>query len=478
MSPLLYTTKMSLPNLSAQEEEELLRSLNEISTNRANILDEPIPQQLPEPIAPSKNPLKPPRRTRKRQDLRNFDPIRPTNIPEQEKYQNILPYLLGRPVGRQEGVIQGRRFIFWRRNHNLFRKKTNYFMQRIRHRAQTTYYVHHVYSYWLQNVEDGNIILFYKNSGGSPWIERNEAAEEWLAEQEESRLNVDTIERPSTKWVFRGFSDVDVKVVFSQQPLLGTGPLLDWLRSLAHGRAMVALDTFQDNLCLWRCIAVHLGARPDRSTAAAREMAKSFLNTTEDDIPNSLMDDLEAVEKHLNKQKPFSQWIGIRVYEPVDFGETRIIHWRLMSPPPKLANIVTIGVYDGHAFLIKDISKPAKTFVCVDCRAGFTQACSLQRHSQTCSKGETVIDCPGEKVDAPPTNFEKAFFPKQGASPESIWWLERMARKYKIHIHHVLCGHGGERIILRAPVDGYHPPTRTVFQYHGCYWHGCPKCFP
>jgi len=29
-----------------------------------------------------------------------------------------------------------------------------------------------------------------------------------------------------------------------------------------------------------------------------------------------------------------------------------------------------------------------------------------------------------------------------------------------------------------SPVDGYNHETRTVIQYHGCPFHGCPKCFP
>jgi len=48
-----------------------------------------------------------------------------------------------------------------------------------------------------------------------------------------------------------------------------------------------------------------------------------------------------------------------------------------------------------------------------------------------------------------------------------------------------MCGHGGERWLPRdgkqmksSPVDGYHHKTRTVFQYHGCPFHGCPKCYP
>ena len=144
--------------------------------------------------------------------------------------------------------------------------------------------------------------------------------------------------------------------------------------------------------------------------------------------------------------------------------------WHLRrNPPAKLTNILTIGIYEGHAFTIKDISKLAKTYACVHCRSRFTQACSLQRHTQTCAQGKTVIECPAEKVEALQTAFEKAFYPKHTASPESLRWLEQEAKRWKIHIHHATCGHGGERWVERAPVNGYNHETRTVFQYHGCH---------
>ena len=38
---------------------------------------------------------------------------------------------------------------------------------------------------------------------------------------------------------------------------------------------------------------------------------------------------------------------------------------------------------------------------------------------------------------------------------------------------------GGEvRVLDRYLVNGYDPTTRTVYEFHGCLWHGCPKCFP
>ena len=70
----------------------------------------------------------------------------------------------------------------------------------------------HVYSYQLQNIEDSTVIVYYTNHG-SRWINRLTDAEEWLREEEVKCLDSDKIKRPSTKWKFVSFFNVDVKVV-------------------------------------------------------------------------------------------------------------------------------------------------------------------------------------------------------------------------------------------------------------------------
>ena len=37
---------------------------------------------------------------------------------------------------------------------------------------------------------------------------------------------------------------------------------------------------------------------------------------------------------------------------------------------------------------------------------------------------------------------------------------------------------GGEVRVTNHLVDGYDPTTQTVYEFHGCLWHGCPRCFP
>ena len=170
--------------------------------------------------------------------------------------------------------------------------------------------------------------------------------------------------------------------------------------------------------------------------------------------------------------------MGIRVYEPERLKDGEVVWHLSRTPPAKFTNILTIGIYEGHAFYIKDISKIAKVYECVHCHTRSTKACNLQRHVKKCAEGKTVIECPAEKVELPQTVFEKAFYPKHSSSPESLRWLEKEAALRKIHIHHAACGHGGERWVERAPVDGCNHETKTVFQYHGCHWHGCRKCFP
>ena len=434
-----------------------------------------------QPLQPKPyQPIAPPRkRNRRHQLLRQLDPIQPNNIRNVTDYQNEILNLF--EATKFEGIEEksGRRYIRWRIIKELNKDLTPRFMEKIRENVRTSFYMRHAYSYKLRNIEDGTIIFYYQNKG-SPWMNTYAEAENWLINREAVRLDVGSIERPNTKWIFEEQFNADVKVVLDRQPLMGTGPLPNWLRNLAHSRSMVALDTYRDNMCLWRCIAVHKGARPDRSTKAAQGLAKSFfkLRDTPTNCVKTSLDELEKVEMHLNKGTAFSGWLGIRVYVPERIDEKEVVWHLARNPAPQFKNVMTIGIFGKHAFLIKDIKKLGKTYACIHCKARFTQATHLQRHAERCAQGKTVIDCPGEKVEAPQTAYEKAFYPKHKASKESIQWLEYVAKHWKIPIHHAMSGHGGERWIEKRPVDGYNHEKKLVFQYHGCYWHGCPKCYP
>ena len=48
-------------------------------------------------------------------------------------------------------------------------------------------------------------------------------------------------------------------------------------------------------------------------------------------------------------------------------------------------------------------------------------------------------------------------------------------RKYVEH-----AGNGGERYMadIQTTVDGFDPEKNIIYQFHGCYWHGCTLCYP
>ena len=71
---------------------------------------------------------------------------------------------------------------------------------------------------------------------------------------------------------------------------------------------------------------------------------------------------------------------------------------------------------------------------------------------------------------------ETGFRPQQ-AQPYgqmAIQWLTRESDRTGCTIRHQ--GNGREKRIGKLPVDGWCAETRTAYQFHGCFWHGCPKC--
>ena len=261
---------------------------------------------------------------------------------------------------------------------------------------------------------------------------------------------------------------VYVKVILDRHPLfLGQGLLPDWLR---RKPGVLSLDTYRDNRCLFRCIAVHWGAKVRDNMRKTRELENSFF-AQRPGLRNCLTDKhLPLLERHFKQ--------GIAAYTVQPNGDFILTHFPANYDQVGRP-VLTMGLYAGHAFLIKNLGQVARSFTCAACQARFTRADALQRHAKDrCSGGRTKINCPNNRIEVPSSAYEKAFYPEARCGFIATKWLEWEAKQRGIHIHHARCGHGGERHILGSRVDGYHPETKTVFQYHGCFWHGCKQCYP
>ena len=128
-----------------------------------------------------------------------------------------------------------------------------------------------------------------------------------------------------------------------------------------------------------------------------------------------------------------------------------------------------------------------KTWECFGCGQRFNDHHNYNRHltSGTCDGGKTKLLCPGEKFERIMNSSEKVFYGgNTNFSYAACQWIEKQSELIGKHIHHALCGHGGEYYVTvkddkedrekEIPVDGYEPESKTIFQYYGCKWHGCP----
>ena len=63
-------------------------------------------------------------------------------------------------------------------------------------------------------------------------------------------------------------------------------------------------------------------------------------------------------------------------------------------------------------------------------------------------------------------------------SNEAIEWLTWCQQHQAPHIEHAK--NAGEYCIpgTTLHVDGFDVTTNTIYEFHGCFWHGCPRCYP
>ena len=186
----------------------------------------------------------------------------------------------------------------------------------------------------------------------------------------------------------------------------------------------MSLDTYNDNNCLFRCMAVYRGADRRFNTRRTRELAQSF-SAAYPKLHFITLQHLPLLEKHFKQ--------GIAAYSVTNEGDFVLInhpsHYDKASYPT-----MAIGIYENHAFLILDINKVTNNYTCGECMARFTQSGHLKRHASRCTSGRTEIACPGNQILAPESAFEKAFYPEGTFGIKGVCWPRAcIAREWQTH---------------------------------------------
>ena len=417
-------------------------------------------------------------------------------------------------------VENGGRVKVYKTTGNLNFDLTDKIMEKITPIIETRTEVIHAFSCVIYRGQ-GEIIEYSKTFKAPPGTFSSlDDIKEYIRQCEQKRLDLEDAETwskaylPATatynsKGVYEGrvrFTSVSTKIILSNEPLLGCGPLPKWL---ADKKCVYAIDKIDDNLCFWRCLVIHQRImkgekRPEEKTNRdALKLARDFYkrpNLKRENVWPTRLVDFENIAKQFK--------VNIRLFEPRRNEDKTA--WRLVfgkNQFKKNLPCVDIGLFvyedhdkkqaeednrysrQGHCFFIKDIELLTKTWECVGCGQRFNRHDNYNRHvtGGTCGGGKTKLICPGEKFERIMNSTEKVFYGGNTKfSYAACQWIEKQSELIGRHIHHALCGHGGEYYVClyagkekdsrarEIPVDGYEPESNTIFQYHGCKWHGCP----
>ena len=149
------------------------------------------------------------------------------------------------------------------------------------------------------------------------------------------------------------FKHVQIRLVASNEPLMGCGPLPDWLRD---SRCIFAVDTFDDNLCIWRCLTICKRHACGKKNRMKERNCKAALNQVHEyygdnklkrkDVRPTKHVDFEGIARHCN--------VNIVLHEPnKDKGKDAGSIWRLVYSKIQHKNdlpIINMGILGDHFF--------------------------------------------------------------------------------------------------------------------------------
>ena len=264
---------------------------------------------------------------------------------------------------------------------------------------------------------------------------------EYIRQCEQKRLDLEDAETwskaylPATatyasKGVYEGrvrFTSVSTKIILLNEPLLGCGPLPKWL---ADKKCIYAIDKINDNLCFWRCLAIHQRIMKGKkrleedTNRESLKLARDFYrkpNLKREDVKPTRLVDFENIAKQFK--------VNIRLFELAKGSKTV---WKLVfgknqfkkNLPCVDIGLFVYGDYDededeedkrdsrqGHCFFIKDIELLTKLWECGGCGQRFNDHRNYNRHvtGGTCGGGKTKLICPGTKFRRIMNSSEKVF---------------------------------------------------------------------
>ena len=263
--PVLSPTKMenisrvsSLVGLAKKQADLVQKAINKFADWLINYIPEPIRRTVNTRVEKLKKEIKEILENKKKLSRQEVNTTGESST-AQEVFTNKTEIKL---------VENGGRVKVYKTTGNLNFDLTDKIMEKITPIIETRTKVIHAFSCVIYRGQ-GEIIEYSKTFKAPPGTFSSlDDIKEYIRQCEQKRLDLEDAETwskaylPATatynsKGVYEGrvrFTSVSTKIILSNEPLLGCGPLPKWL---ADKKCVYAIDKIDDNLCFWRCLVIH-----------------------------------------------------------------------------------------------------------------------------------------------------------------------------------------------------------------------------
>ena len=277
---------------------------------------------------------------------------------------------------------------------------------------KTAFKVNASYGFVLKEKQSGRLRYYHSSSNccgrlleEPSLIANRDDFDRFLARIAESDILQWAItQRPNSDWVCEHVTNVTFFINrIAQHPIGCVGVALpDYVK---RNKAIVGLEKdghgviYRDNLCLFRCLALHQGCDVRRLEVTVATLYAKYTDTPVRDFAGVTLDELDEVETTFKT--------NVVVYKLEEIGDgktTSELVWRSTDQYP---DTMYVNIFEIHFSYIKDINMYSRSWRCRNCeQALWKSSWELYRHERTCEAGVNRIYKGG--VYRPPSSvFER-----------------------------------------------------------------------
>ena len=193
-------------------------------------------------------------------------------------------------------------------------------------------------------------------------------------------------QRPNSDWVVELVTNVTFflnRIIHHPIGCVGVN-LPDYVK---HNKAIVGLEkdhhrnaTYNDNLCLFRCLALHQGCDVRHLEATVVTLYAKYTDTLVHDFAGVKIDDLSKIEATFG--------VNVVVYKLDEITDGTTVGELVRRSLCQFTDTMTLNLYETHFSYIRDINMYCHSYRCSRCDESLWKYPSLlKRHELTCEGG-------------------------------------------------------------------------------------------